>query len=194
MRPMQARGTYAKGEAKRQEILDAATDSFVEKGYDRTSVREIARAVGLSQAGLLHHFATKEELFLEVLRRRDERSLATRDERGAHSLENFIGTVERNAQEGGLVALYVAMSAESSHNAGKSRDFFHDRFRWVLDDIAADVARLQEEGVLIRDTPARDIASILVAASDGLQLQWLVDPEGVDMAGRMHALLDTFRA
>ena len=60
--------------AKREQILDAALDEFARRGYDRTSMREIARQTGLSQAGLLHYFSTKEELFLAVLRRRDDRA------------------------------------------------------------------------------------------------------------------------
>jgi AcrR family transcriptional regulator len=59
---------------QRSEILDVALDLFSRNGYDRTSVREIARRVDLSQAGLLHYFNSKEELFTEVLRRRDARN------------------------------------------------------------------------------------------------------------------------
>ncbi|HET7802283.1 MAG TPA: helix-turn-helix domain-containing protein, partial [Humibacillus xanthopallidus] len=69
---MGRRGAYAKGVAKREEILDAALAVIARNGYQRTSVRDIAEAVGLSQAGLLHYFSSKEALFAEVLRRRDE--------------------------------------------------------------------------------------------------------------------------
>ena len=52
---------YAKGLAKREEILSTALDVIARTGYGRTSVRELASAVGLSQAGLLHYFASKEQ-------------------------------------------------------------------------------------------------------------------------------------
>ncbi|HEY3410873.1 MAG TPA: helix-turn-helix domain-containing protein, partial [Propionicimonas sp.] len=55
---MAARGPYAKGLAKRDEILEVALAHFAERGYDRASVREVARLAGLTQAGLLHHFST----------------------------------------------------------------------------------------------------------------------------------------
>ena len=102
---MTARGQYAKGLAKRDEILDVALELFARKGYDRVSVREIAREAGLSQAGLLHHFSTKEELFLEVLRRRDDRDGDPADHRHVHSVEHLIGAVRQNASEPGLVRL-----------------------------------------------------------------------------------------
>src|SRR5688572_368004 len=106
---MAIRGPYAKGMATREEILAVALELFARKGYDRTSVREIARLTGLSQAGLMHHFSTKEELFTEVLRRRDEQS-----REAAHpspdedlTVDGLVSAVGHNAQEPGLVRLYV---------------------------------------------------------------------------------------
>ncbi|MBS1674133.1 MAG: helix-turn-helix transcriptional regulator, partial [Actinobacteria bacterium] len=68
---MAKRGAYAKGVVKREEILAAALEIVGRLGYRNASVREIADAVGLSPAGLLHYFGTKEELFVEILRARD---------------------------------------------------------------------------------------------------------------------------
>src|SRR3954447_23080542 len=113
---MPPRGPYARGVAKREEVLDAALEVFRRDGYDKTSVREVARATGLSQAGLLHYFSSKEELFVEVLRRRDGRDQERFDAGRDHRLtaEGLIDTVRRNREEPGLVRLYVAMSAESA--------------------------------------------------------------------------------
>ena len=66
------RGSYAKGVAKREEILTRALDVIAREGYRGASIKELADAVGLSQAGLLHYFGSKEELFTEILRKRDE--------------------------------------------------------------------------------------------------------------------------
>ncbi|RAJ46416.1 TetR family transcriptional regulator [Kitasatospora sp. SolWspMP-SS2h] len=71
------RGSYAKGIAKREEILDTALEIVARVGYSRATVRELARAVGLSQTGLLHYFGSKEQLFVEILRRRDLVDLRT---------------------------------------------------------------------------------------------------------------------
>jgi len=67
-----ARGPYAKGVAKRREILDAALRVIGEHGYTGATVKQLAEEVGLSQNGLLHYFGSKDELLVEVLRRRDE--------------------------------------------------------------------------------------------------------------------------
>lgn len=73
---MAARGPYAKGKAKRAEILDTALRVIAEQGYSGATVKQLADAVGLSQNGLLHYFGSKDNLFLEILE-----SIATRPPR-----------------------------------------------------------------------------------------------------------------
>lgn len=161
---------------------------FAQKGYDRVSVREIARETGLSQAGLLHHFSTKEELFLEILRRRDDRDGDPVEHRHVHSVDHLIGAVEHNAQEPGLVRLFVSMSAESTEEDSLPHEFFVERYGWLRDEVAADIRQHQARGELSPDLDADDVASLLIAVADGLQLQWLLEPDKVDM-GRLISLL-----
>lgn len=192
--PVGSDGRYAKGTLKRDEILDTALTLFAEQGYDRTSVREIARAVGLSQAGLLHYFASKEELFIEVLRRRDERNERRYDaNRGDPvSAEGLVSIVRHNAEEPGLVRLFVALSAESTADDGPARAFFTERYRAIDDSIADDIRERQRHGEIASDLDAGVLASLLVAAADGLQIQWLLDPGTVDMGARLEELWDVF--
>jgi AcrR family transcriptional regulator len=187
---MTPRGRYAKGIAKREEILDAALEIFSRHGYDRTSVREIARATGLSQAGLLHYFTNKEELFTEVLRRRDERNQQLYDARQGKpvSPEGLVSIVRHNVEEPGLVRLYVTMSAESTDVDSQARAFFVGRYETLRAKIADGVRDMQREGTLAGDLDADVVASLLIAAADGLQVQWLLDPDNVDMGERIDQL------
>jgi AcrR family transcriptional regulator len=195
MSPMTARGPYAKGEAKRAEIVDVALELFSRKGYDRTSFREVARLVGLSQAGLLHHFRTKEELFVEVLRRRDERNHRFYDQTVDHdvTVEGLIEIIKHNSVEPGLVRLYVAMSAESTDEASSARQFFVHRYEMLRSDVAADIRRKQAAGELPDSLDPRSAANLVIAAADGLQLQWLLDPEAVDMGVMLEQLTTLLR-
>lgn len=182
MTAMSARGPYAKGLAKREEILDAALAHFAETGYDRASVREVARLAGLTQAGLLYHFSTKEDLFLAVMQRRDDRlddAVATEHTR---PIDRLVNAVDRNSGEPGLVRLFVALSAESVESEGAARTFFADRYEWLRGELSNDVRARQAAGELASDLDPDDVASLLIAVADGLQLQWLLNPERVQMA------------
>ncbi|SPT50161.1 HTH-type transcriptional repressor KstR2 [Actinomadura madurae] len=108
---------YAKGRARRREILLAALNAFAEQGFRATSMREIAEMVGLSQAGLLHHFSSKNELLEEVLRLRDEEQRAFNERfgrrDGLNAVRYLIDLVELNARQVELVRLYTVLAGES---------------------------------------------------------------------------------
>ena len=69
------RGSYAKSETTRAAILEAALAVFAKGGYRSGSIREVAEAVGMSEAGLLHHFPNKPSLLAAVIDLRDTQSL-----------------------------------------------------------------------------------------------------------------------
>lgn len=56
-----------KTEAKRQAILSVAAQAFQELGFERTSMSEICARLGGSKATLYNYFASKEELFFEIM-------------------------------------------------------------------------------------------------------------------------------
>lgn len=51
---------------RREDLLDAALEAFVDRGYEGTSVSELARATDLSKAAFVYHFASKEELLFDL--------------------------------------------------------------------------------------------------------------------------------
>ncbi|MFC0676187.1 TetR/AcrR family transcriptional regulator [Brachybacterium hainanense] len=59
----------AKGESRREEILDSAATLFAEHGYFGASLRDISQRVGVSHPGMLHHFPTKDALLSAVIDR-----------------------------------------------------------------------------------------------------------------------------
>jgi len=52
---------------RRDAILAAAASRFRRQGFERTSVREIAQAMGMTSGSIFYHFATKEELLVAVM-------------------------------------------------------------------------------------------------------------------------------
>ncbi|PWB63974.1 MAG: TetR/AcrR family transcriptional regulator [Bradyrhizobiaceae bacterium] len=63
-----ARLRAADYDGKRQAILDRSTELFARKGYDRTSMAEVAAACGVSKALVYHYYASKETLLFDILR------------------------------------------------------------------------------------------------------------------------------
>jgi AcrR family transcriptional regulator len=175
---MARRGSYAKGIAKREEILTAALDVIARNGYRRTSVKELADAVGLSQAGLLHYFASKEELFREIVRKRDEIDLANYGvDDPAHAIEGLIALVEHNTRVPGLVQLYAQVSTEAAGDPQHpSHEFFAERYANVREQFARFIRAEQKAGRISGDLDPDATAALIVAATDGLQTQWMLDP------------------
>ena len=55
---------------KQQAIIEAATRMFLEQGYGRTSMEQIARAAGVAKQTLYNHFGNKEALFHAIITQR----------------------------------------------------------------------------------------------------------------------------
>jgi len=50
----------------RERILDIALELFTEQGYEKTSLRQIAERLGFSKAAIYYHFASKEDILIEL--------------------------------------------------------------------------------------------------------------------------------
>ena len=172
-----ARGPYAKGLARRQQILDRAIEVFARRGSARTSLRSIAQEIGVSHAALTHYFTSREQLLVEVYREA-ERQINEKEPWSADTspVEIMTESARRNHAVPGLVQLYstlVATALEPGHP--DAAEFATDRFAWVRADIADRVRRDQAAGRIRRDVDPEVVACLVVAASDGLQTQWMLD-------------------
>jgi len=184
-----------KGAAKREEILETALEIVARLGYNGATIRNLADAVGLSKTGLLHHFGTKEELFVEILRRRDAEDLVAFEAalaQGHSIVEAFAGVLTRNANVPGLVQLYSRLAMEASDPNHAAHDYFVDRYREVRREIEGQVRAAVAEGRMTDSVAPEQLALIFVALSDGLQMQWMFD-SGVEMGTQIEELFRALR-
>ena len=189
------RGSYTKGRAKRAEILRHAVVVFAESGYRGGSLKEIADGVGLTQAGLLHHFSSKEQLLAEVLDERDSADLSRLG--GAHGwsyVEAVTDLVRHNATVPGLVQLYATLSGEAVAEDHPAHGFFVDRYRRVRELMAEALHQAKADGHLAADVDVDATTVSVIALMDGLQIQWLLDLDTVDMPAVLEAFLDRLRS
>jgi len=177
---------------RRTAILDAATEVFGSRGYNNSSLVEIAEKVGMTHAGILHHFGSKEQLLLAVLAYRDETDI---DYRVAHSrpvgaefLAHLVRTVRENTARSGIVQTYAVLSAESVTGSHPAQEFFRQRFTGLRAEVADALA--ETVGAAPGDARVVAAASAIIATMDGLQVQWLLDPAGADMPATVELVID----
>jgi AcrR family transcriptional regulator len=181
----------------RERILAAAADLFAEAGYRATSMVSVAEAAGLSQTGLLHHFPSKELLLAGVLARRDEQDMAAlgddREPRGWEVLDALVRLVEHNTGREPFVRLFTAMAGEAIDADHPGHDWLRQHHRAAAEMLVSGLRQAQADGTCAPDAPVERIARVTLAVMDGLQIQWLMDPEGEDMAADFAAFARTVR-
>lgn len=193
-RAPRTRGPYAKGLARRQQILDRAIDVFARRGSAGTSLRSIAQELGVSHAALTHYFTSREHLLVEVYREAERQQGEDRPHSpDASPVDIMTESAQRNHAVPGLVQLYstlVAAALEEGHP--DATEFATARFAHVRADLVERVRRGQAAGRMRADVDPDAVASLVIAASDGLQTQWMLDesvPQGeaLDLLARLLA-------
>jgi AcrR family transcriptional regulator len=189
--------TTPEGHAQRERILRAALELFAARGYRGASIEAVAQEVGLTRQGVLHYFPSKVHLLLGVLDLRDQddtaRVLAQLGDQ-ARLDDALLAVVRNNQAAPALARLFAVLSAESVDAEHPGHDWFRQRYRAVRAGIARGAADAQAAGELIGEIPPDQLAVLLTALMDGLQLQFLLDPESVDMVEPLASLLAVLRS
>jgi AcrR family transcriptional regulator len=201
-----------KGQRRRQQILDAAMEMFAQGGYAGTSIASIAEKAGLTLPGLLHHFPNKMSLLLAAMEERDHetgRLLAAGDEgrdpetgrllspdglSWRRVLDDARRVVRANAGKRNLVQVFAILNGESLIEDHPAQPFFRRRSAYLLAFMRAAFQAGIDAGELRPDLDPQLLAYELIAMMDGLQIQWLRDPDGVDMAASFEAYLQRLEA
>ncbi|MFE9722488.1 TetR family transcriptional regulator [Streptomyces sp. NPDC005794] len=130
------------GPDARTRILEAARTEFAERGYDRTSVRGIARAADVDAALVHHYFGTKDEVFAAAIELSFEPALVIpevlggpAEDLGERLARYFIGVWENPVSRAPLLA--VLRSALTHEAAAKALRTFV--LRRLLERIAAEL-------------------------------------------------------
>jgi AcrR family transcriptional regulator len=160
----------------------------VERGHRSLTTLAVAQRAGISEPGLLYHFPTKEALLVAALARFDEQQLSqlAPGEAIASAPERAALGVRRT----NIVHLYTALLGEASNADHPAHDYFKERWRVGREIPARDIALLQERGEVDVSIDPKRAATWILAAWDGLQAHWLVDPS-FDIDVELGLLIDT---
>ncbi len=186
-------GGYPKGRIRREDILSAAVAVYGEAGYHGSSLRAVAKRAGITHAGLLYYFPTKEALLAAVLERRDTED-AVRERLhappGREVLRRFLALAEHNVTHPGIVDLYSRLAAEAVAADHPAHDYFVRHYRIARASAFESFRVLGELGELRDGVDPGTAALTFVALMDGLQVQWLTAPDDVDLVGALRHYLD----
>lgn len=177
--PTRVRATRPRGDARRRQILDAAMELFAARGFNDVGIAELAGEVGITTAGLLHHFPTKASLLLAVLQERETRvdiEQARYQAETGDYLGAFLHILEDNERRPGLVQLIAVLSAESIATTHPGHDWFVARYEKTISESARALEELIDESRLPAGVTVETVARWLHGLADGLRLQWLFSP------------------
>lgn len=165
----------AKGEERRQRILDVAQRLLTRKGWRSITLGQIAKEAGVSAAGLLHHFESKEQLLHAVLDARDEYD-ETHTDLSGDLIEQFQRSAERYEQVPELAGMFLVLLIENLDPDAPLHDRLLSRHRAAIDIIADQLRRGQREGRYRTDIDPAIKAAEIMAFVNGMETSWLLDP------------------
>ena len=177
-------GNAARSEAARERVLLAAQSALAVTGYQGSSLAGIAEEAGMTTAGLLHHFPSKEQLLVAVLAERDRSDGARHHLRGAQglaALDRLVELVRYNALVPGVVRAFTVLMGEAVGEGHPARGWFEQRYPRRRQNIADALRAGIATGEIRADTDCDAVATEIIAMMDGLQVQWLLDPDQVDL-------------
>ena len=165
----------AKGEDRRHRILAAAQRLMTRNGSKGTSLGQIAREAGVSPAGLLHHFESKDQLLHAVLDARDADDLAAADF-SLSPVEQLERVVERYRRAPELIGTFTVLLTENLNPDAPLHDRFLNRYRAAVEIVASGIERGQRAGKYRTDLDPAVKAAEIVAFLTGMETSWLLDP------------------
>jgi AcrR family transcriptional regulator len=181
----------------REKIIQSATEAFAQKGFRGATVADIAKAANLTVPGLLHHFPSKIHILMEVLKERDrvdsERMRATLQKNDHRFLDAGIELVEHNQTVPGLVQLFNLLVAESIAPDHPAHEYFIERYQRGRAYWIEVITQAQQAGEVRSDISPETLAVLIFAMMDGLQVQWLLESEKINMSESFRVMMDMLR-
>jgi AcrR family transcriptional regulator len=169
------RGPYAKSDVRRRSLSAAALELVRQKGHRNVAITEIAQLANTSEPTVYYHFPTKESLLIAALQQHDEENARARGHE-AGAIAEMGSRAEAGVQRTNYARLYNELAGAAADPTHPANEFFRQRWARSVDVVAADIRRLQESGRVPADVNADDAAHLLLAAWEGLQLQWMQGP------------------
>jgi AcrR family transcriptional regulator len=166
----------AKGEDRKQRILAVAQRLLTRNGWRNTTLAQIAGEAGVSPAGLLHHFESKEQLLNAVLDIRDADDDAHADRAGGDLIAEIAAVADRFYRSPALMGTYTVLLAENVHPDAPLHDRMVTRYDTAIDIIGELIRQGQRAGQFRVDIDITVKAVQILAFITGMETTWLLNP------------------
>jgi AcrR family transcriptional regulator len=166
---------FAKGEERRQRILKVAQRLLTRNGWRGTTLGQIAKEAGVSPAGLLHHFESKEHLLHAVLDARDADDEAHADLTG-DTIAQLGRVVDRYRRSPELIGMFAVLLMENLDRSAPLHSRLVGRYRESVRIVTESIRRGQLAGTYRTDVDPAVKAEEIVAFLNGMETSWLLDP------------------
>jgi AcrR family transcriptional regulator len=179
----------------REALLDGARRCLLERGYARTTARDLVAASGTNLASIGYHFGSKEALLNGAMQQCFDEYIeqiarivfadpgVTPLQRVRASWAALVSTFEQYRP---LQVAFVEALAQAER-VPQLRSQLADCYERLRATVA-EMVRASVDG--LSDATARHVASFLIAVYDGLQVQWLLDPQRAPTADDLMAALE----
>jgi AcrR family transcriptional regulator len=165
----------AKGEDRKQRILAIAERLLARSGWRNTSLAQIAKEAGVSPAGLLHHFESKEQLLNAVLDARDADDDSHAD-RSGDLITEICRVAERFNRAPELVGTFTVLLIENIAPDAPLHDRLLKRQQAAVGIVAGLIENGQRAGRYRQDFDTATKAVEILAFVNGMETAWLLDP------------------
>jgi AcrR family transcriptional regulator len=173
-----------RGVATREALIDAALEQWAEAGWKVTSIATVADRVGVTGAGLLHHFGTKERFVLEVLTELDRRNRAYWESSGPPTGLDLIRALpemtRRSNELPGLWKLHLTFQAENLDLDDPAYEYYVRRHHFIHRTFADGIRSGQERGEIRPDADPEMVAGQMLALLMGEGFHREHGPKEVD--------------
>jgi AcrR family transcriptional regulator len=192
------RGPYRTGIESRARIVAAAVDVFGRYGFRGGTLQQVADAVGMTAGAITKLFGSKEQLLIAVLEHWAVLTMEVMgsEKRGLARLESFEQLMAYHVAHPGFLELYITMAAEAgSFDGHPAHAFMSERYARTLGDLRAVFVDGVGEGSfrpMLEEEIANE-AECLLAAMDGLEIQFLLNPD-FDLERSFRLYLDNLEA
>jgi AcrR family transcriptional regulator len=176
------------GGASIEKILDSALELMVSRGFNATTVDDIARKVGLTKGAVYFHFENKTAILLALLDNIDKLVIGGLMERvmsaGTNSRDRLVATLHNQGSLAGSKTKYLLLFTLILLEFTGTGDEIEVRVRRIYDNLVDEVRKIVRDGLADGEfdeaLDARELVAVIMALQHGTLMEWYCRSDALD--------------